>query len=45
MADEEGAQVVDPMHLIGMVVGQQRSVDPGGAGGGRLQPQVGRSID
>ncbi len=45
LADEEGPHVVDAMHLVGVVVGQEDAVQPPGARLRRLQPQVRRGVD
>ena len=45
LAQEEGAQVVDAVRLVGVVVGVEHRVDALHARGRRLQPQVRRGVD
>ena len=44
LPDEEGPDVVDPVGLVGVVVGQQEGVEAPGAGLGGLPAQVGRGV-
>jgi len=41
----EGANVVDPVDVIGVVVREENRVDPDDASGDELQPQLGRRVD
>ena len=45
MADPEGAQVVDAVGLVGVVVGVEHRVDAAHAGGGGLLAQLRRGVD
>ena len=40
-----GAQVVDAVALVGVVVGEERRVQPAHAGLGHLQAELGRGVD
>ena len=44
-AHAQGAQVIDAVGVIGMIVGPQHTVDPADPGGEQLVPQIGRRID
>ena len=43
--DDQRAQVVDPMGVVGMLVGEQHGVEPVHVGVEQLLAQVGRGVD
>ena len=45
MADEQRAQIVDAVDVVGVLMGEQHAVEPVDIGVEKLLAQVGRSVD